>query len=90
MDLIAVVIIGVIVAATGVINPKPKDPETVAKAPETQVTTPVVEAKPEPEPVKEPEPEPEPAKEPEPTPEPVKEPEPEPVSYTHLTLPTKA
>mgnify|MGYP005697861437 CR=1 FL=1 len=77
MDLITVVIIGVIVATTGVINPEPKDPETVAKAPETQVTTPVVEAKPEPEPVKEPEPEPEPAKEPEPTPEPVKEPEPE-------------
>ena len=42
MDLITVVIISVIVAATGVINPKPKDPETVAKAPETQVTTPVV------------------------------------------------
>ena len=78
MEFIAVVIIGVIVATSGAINPKPKDPETVAKAPETQVTTPVVEAKPEPEPVKEPEPEPEPAKEPEPTPEPVKEPEPEP------------
>ena len=78
MDLLTVVIIGVIVAATGVINPKPKDPETVVNAPETQVTTPVVEAKPEPEPVKEPEPEPEPAKEPEPTPEPAKEPEPEP------------
>ena len=66
MDLITVVIIGVIVAATGVINPKPKSPDEVAKAPETQVTTPVVEAKPEPEP----EPVPEPAKEPEPTPEP--------------------
>ena len=38
MDLLTVVIIGVIVAATGVINPKPKDPETVVKAPETQVT----------------------------------------------------
>ena len=72
MEFIAVVIIGVIVATTGMINPKPKDSETIVKAPETQVTTPVVEAKPEPEPV------PEPAKEPEPTPEPVKEPEPEP------------
>ena len=50
MDLIAVVIIGVIVAATGAINPKPKSPDEVAKAPETQVTTPVVETKPEPEP----------------------------------------
>tara|TARA_A100001015_G_scaffold168475_1_gene187279 strand:+ start:17 stop:538 length:522 start_codon:yes stop_codon:yes gene_type:complete len=82
MDLLTVVIIGVIVAATGVINPKPKDSETVAKAPETQVITPVVEAKPEPEPVKEPEPEPEPVKEPEPTPEPVKESEPEPEPET--------
>jgi hypothetical protein len=42
MDLITVVIIGVIVAATGVINPKPKSPDEVAKAPETQITTPVV------------------------------------------------
>ena len=33
MDLITVVIIGVIVAATGVINPKPKSPDEVAKAP---------------------------------------------------------
>ena len=47
MDLITVIIIGVIVAATGVINPKAKDPEEVAKAPETQVTTPEVK---EPEP----------------------------------------
>ena len=39
MDLITVVIIGVIVAATGVINPKPKSPDEVAKAPEAQVTT---------------------------------------------------
>ena len=38
MDLITVIIIGVIVAATGVINPKAKNPEEVAKAPETQVT----------------------------------------------------
>ena len=36
MDLITVIIIGVIVAATGVINPKAKDPAEVAKAPETQ------------------------------------------------------
>ena len=42
MDLIAVIIIGTIVAVTGVINPKTKDPEEIAKAPETQVTTPVV------------------------------------------------
>ena len=55
MDLITVIIIGVIVAATGVINPKAKDTEEVAKAPETQVTTPEV---------KEPEPEPEPQPEP--------------------------
>ena len=59
MDLITVIIIGVIVAATGVISPKPKDPEEIAKAPEPQISTPVVqESKPEPEP--------EPAKEPEP------------------------
>ena len=51
MDLITVIIIGIVVAATGVINPKDKDPEEVAKAPETQITTPEV---------KEPEPEPEP------------------------------
>ena len=69
MDLITVIIIGVIVAATGVINPKAKDPNEVAKAPETQVATPEV---------KEPEPEPEPAKEPEPEPEPVPQPEPQP------------
>ena len=43
MDLIAVIIIGIVVASTGVINPKPKDPEEIAKAPETQVTTPVVQ-----------------------------------------------
>ena len=42
MDLITVIIIGVIVAATGVINPKANDPEEVAKAPETQVITPEV------------------------------------------------
>ena len=59
MDLITVIIIGVIVAATGVINPKAKDPEEVAKAPETQVITPEVK-EPEPEPEQEPEPEPEP------------------------------
>ena len=40
MDLITVIIIGIVVAATGVINPKDKDPEEVAKAPETQITTP--------------------------------------------------
>ena len=40
MDLITVIIIGIVVAATGVINPKPKDPDEIAKAPETQVTTP--------------------------------------------------
>ena len=58
MDLITVIIIGVIVAATGAINPQTKDPEEVAKAPETQITTPEVkEPEPEPEPVKEPEPE---------------------------------
>ena len=44
MDLITVIIIGVIVAATGVMNPKAKDPEEVAKAPETQITTPEVKA----------------------------------------------
>ena len=57
MDLITVIIIGVIVAASGVMNPNAKDPEEVAKAPEPQVTTPVVqESKPEPEPEPEPEP----------------------------------
>ena len=51
MDLVAVIIIGIVVAATGVINPKPKDPEEIAQAPETQVTAPVIqESKPEPEP----------------------------------------
>ena len=59
MDLITVIIIGVIVAATGVINPKAKNPEEVAKAPETQVITPEVK-EPEPEPEPEPDPEPEP------------------------------
>ena len=54
MDLITVIIIGVIVAATGVINPQSKDQEEVAKAPETQVITPEVK---EPEPEPEPEPE---------------------------------
>ena len=39
MDLITVIIIGVIVAATGVINPQSKDPEEVAKTTETQVIT---------------------------------------------------
>ena len=66
MDLITVIIIGVVVAATGVINPKAKDPEEIAKAPETQVTTPVVkepEPQPEPEPTPAPEPEPEEPKE---------------------------
>ena len=49
MDLITVIVIGVVVAATGVINPKPKDPDEIVKAPEPQVTTPVVqETKPEP------------------------------------------
>ena len=43
MDLITVIIIGAIVAVTGVINPKTKSPDEVAKAPETQVSTPVVE-----------------------------------------------
>jgi len=71
MDLITVIIIGVVVAATVVINPKAKDPEEIAKAPETQVTTPAVK---EPEP--EPEPEPAPAPEPEPEPTPAPEPEP--------------
>ena len=69
MDLITVIIIGVVVAATGVINPKAKDPEEIAKAPETQVTTPAVkepEPQPEPEPAPTPEPEPTPAPEPEP------------------------
>ena len=56
MDLITVIIIGVIVAATGVINPKAKDTEEVVQAPDTQVLTPEVK---EPEP----EPEPEPQKE---------------------------
>ena len=64
MDLIAVIIIGAIVAATGVINPNAKDPEEIAKAPETQVVTPVVkEPEPEPEPTPAPEPEPEQPKE---------------------------
>jgi hypothetical protein len=53
MDLLTILIIGAVVAATGVINPKAKDPEEIAKAPETQVVTPVV---------KEPEPEPTPAR----------------------------
>ena len=42
MDLIAVIIIGVIVAATGVMNPKAKNPQEISKAPETQVITPEV------------------------------------------------
>ena len=49
MDFILVIAIGAIVAATGVLNPNKQDPEEVAKAPETQVTTPVVK-EPEPEP----------------------------------------
>ena len=78
MDLITVIIIGVVVAATGIINPKAKDPDEIAKAPETQVTTPAVkepEPQPEPEPAPTPEPEPTPAPEPEPTPAPEPEPE---------------
>ena len=78
MDLITVIIIGVIVAATGVINPKANDPKEIAKTPETQVTTPAVkepEPQPEPEPTPAPEPEPTPAPEPEPTPAPEPEPE---------------
>ena len=42
MDLLTIIIIGAVVAATGVINPKAQDPEEIAKAPETQVTTPAV------------------------------------------------
>ena len=66
MDLLAIIIIGAVVAATGVINPKAKDPDEIAKAPETQVITPVVkepEPQPEPEPTPAPEPEPEEPKE---------------------------
>ena len=66
MDLLAILIIGAVVAATGVINPKAKDPDEIAKAPETQVITPVVkepEPQPEPEPTPAPEPEPEQPKE---------------------------
>ena len=74
MDLITVIIISVVVAATGIINPKAKDPDEIAKTPETQVTTPVVK---EPEPQPEPEPEPEPAPEPEPEPTPAPDPEPQ-------------
>ena len=62
MEFIIIIAIGAIVAVTGVINPDKKDPVDVAKAPETQVTTPVVK-----EPV--PEPEPAPAPEPEPAPD---------------------
>ena len=79
MDLFAVIIIGIVVAASGVINPKTNDPEEIAKVPETQVTTPVVkepELQPEPTPALEPEPEPQP--EPTPAPEPEPEPQPEP------------
>ena len=71
MDFLAIFIIGAVIAATGVINPNAKDPEEIAKAPETQVITPVVkEPEPEPEPTLAPEPEPTPAPEPEPTPAP--------------------
>jgi flagellar basal body-associated protein FliL len=80
MDLILIIAIGAIVAVTGVINPNKQDPEEVAKASETQVTTPVVkepEPVPEPTPAPEPEPEPTPAPEPEPEPTPAPEPEPE-------------
>ena len=34
MDLLTILIIGAVVAATSVINPKAKDPEEIAKAPE--------------------------------------------------------
>ena len=64
MDLILIIAIGAIVAVTGVINPNKQDPEEVAKASETQVTTPVVkEPEPVPEPTPAPEPEPEEPKE---------------------------
>jgi uncharacterized protein HemX len=79
MDLFAVIIIGIVVAASGVINPKTNDPEEIAKVPETQVTTPVVkEPELQPEPTPAPEPEPEPQPEPTPAPEPEPEPQPEP------------
>jgi hypothetical protein len=84
MEILAVIIIGLAVATTGVINPKNKDVDDLAKAPQTEVTTPIVqEIKPEPEPepepqvAKEPDPEPQVAKEPDPEPQVAKEPEPE-------------
>ena len=78
MEFLAIIIIGVALTTTGIINPKSKEPKDAAEAPQTEIATTVVqESKLEPEP----EPVPEPAKEPEPepVPEPAKEPEPEPV-----------
>ena len=79
MDFLLVIVIGAIMAATGVINPIKQDPKDVAKAPETQVTTPVVkEPEPEPTPTPTPTPEPTPTPTPEPTPTPAPEPTPTP------------
>ena len=74
MEFLAIIIIGVALTTTGIINPKSKEPKDAAEAPQTEIATTVVqESKLEPEP----EPVPEPAKEPEPepVPEPAKEPE---------------
>ena len=45
MDLIAVIIIGVIVTTTGILNPDSKDVEEVAQTPKPQVSTPAPEPK---------------------------------------------
>ena len=58
MDLIAVILVGAILVATGVIDPK-ENTEEVAEVQKTEISTPA------PEPAKEPEPEPEPGPEPE-------------------------
>ena len=59
MEILAIIIVGVALSVSGVISPKSKDINEIAKAPQTEVTSPVVqEKKPEPDP----EPEPEPAK----------------------------
>ena len=58
MDPIIVIAAGVVLVATGTVDPNFKDKETLAEIIKTEVSTP------EPEPAKEPEPQP--AKEPEP------------------------
>ena len=42
MELLAVIILGVALTASGIIDPKSKDSNDVVEAPQTEVTTPVV------------------------------------------------